>query len=71
MRHVFGEPYTVKLQPEGIEIFGNWYTSPSVQKLYRDLPAELARYSFSPVFATPVRKAVHGDSSGVRGAAWL
>jgi len=43
----------------------------NVDELYRDLPAELARYSFSPVFATPIRKAVHGDSSGVRGAAWL
>ena len=38
MRHVFGEPYTITLQPEGIEAFGNWYTSPAVQKLYRDLP---------------------------------
>jgi fructokinase len=26
---------------------------------------------FSDTFETPVRKAVHGDSSGVRGAAWL
>jgi len=23
------------------------------------------------VFETPIKKAVHGDSSGVRGAAWL
>jgi len=26
---------------------------------------------FSDVFETPVRPAMHGDSSGVRGAAWL
>jgi len=26
---------------------------------------------FSDVFATPVVRAQHGDSSGVRGAAWL
>jgi putative transposase len=38
MRHVFGEPYKVTLQPAGIEIFGNWYTSPAVQKLFRDFP---------------------------------
>jgi putative transposase len=38
MRHVFGEPYTIKLQPNGIEIFGNWYVSPAVQKLFRDFP---------------------------------
>lgn len=43
----------------------------NIDELYRDLPAELARYSFSPVFETPIRKAIHGDSSGVRGAAWL
>lgn len=43
----------------------------NVEELYADLPAELARYTFSPVFETPIRKAVHGDSSGVRGAAWL
>ena len=43
----------------------------NVDELYRDLPPALARYTFSPVFETPIRKAVHGDSSGVRGAAWL
>jgi fructokinase len=26
---------------------------------------------FSDVVGTPLRRAVHGDSSGVRGAAWL
>jgi fructokinase len=43
----------------------------NVDELYTDLPPELARYIFSTVFETPIRKAVHGDSSGVRGAAWL
>jgi fructokinase len=43
----------------------------NVDELYRDLPAAIARYTFSPVFYTPVVKAKHGDSSGVRGAAWL
>jgi fructokinase len=43
----------------------------NVEELYTDLPPELARQVFSTVFATPIRKAVHGDSSGVRGAAWL
>jgi fructokinase len=43
----------------------------NVDELYTDLPPELARYVFSTVFETPIRKAVHGDSSGVRGAAWL
>jgi len=43
----------------------------NIDELYSDLPAALARYTFSPVFETPIRKAAHGDSSGVRGAAWL
>lgn len=43
----------------------------NVGELYGRLPGEIARHVFSDVFATPVRKAVHGDSSGVRGAAWL
>ncbi len=43
----------------------------NVEELYADLPPELARQVFSTVFETPIRKAVHGDSSGVRGAAWL
>ena len=42
-----------------------------VDELYRDLPARIAQYTFSSVFETPIKKAVHGDSSGVRGAAWL
>jgi len=40
-------------------------------ELYDELPPLLAAYAFSPVFRTPVVKAAHGDSSGVRGAAWL
>ncbi len=43
----------------------------NVDELYTDLAPELADYVFSGVFETPIRKAVHGDSSGVRGAAWL
>lgn len=43
----------------------------NIDELYRDLPERLAQRTFSPVFGTPIRKALHGDSSGVRGAAWL
>ena len=43
----------------------------NADELYADLPPKLAEYTFSPVFETPIRKAKHGDSSGVRGAAWL
>ncbi len=43
----------------------------NVDELYDDLPSALARRTFSTVFHTPIRRALHGDSSGVRGAARL
>jgi fructokinase len=43
----------------------------NIEELYQDLPGKIAQYTFSPVFDTPIVKSVHGDSSGVRGAAWL
>lgn len=39
--------------------------------LYAQLPRHCARYVFSDQFCTPIRPPLHGDSSGVRGAAWL
>jgi len=43
----------------------------NIDRLYRTVPAIWARYAFSDAVATPLRRPVHGDSSGVRGAAWL
>jgi len=43
----------------------------NVDELYQRLPAAIEPRIFSDMFETPIRKAVHGDSSGVRGAAWL
>lgn len=43
----------------------------NVEALYPALPAAIQRYAFSDRVDTPVRRAVHGDASGVRGAAWL
>ncbi len=40
-------------------------------QLYRELPARLPSYVFGGECDTPIVKAAHGDSSGVRGAAWL
>jgi len=39
--------------------------------LYDPLPALLAEWCFSDGVFTPVVPALHGDTSGVRGAAWL
>ena len=38
---------------------------------HEDTRGFLRRYVFSDVIETPVVKNKHGDSSGVRGAAWL
>lgn len=43
----------------------------NVDEIYADLPDLIPHYIFGDSFATPIRKAHHGDSSGVRGAAWL
>lgn len=43
----------------------------NVTRLYEALPPLLDRYVFTDVCVTPIRRAAHGDSSGVRGAAWL
>ena len=43
----------------------------NVPELAQELPAAIGRWTFSPIFITPVVRSVHGDSSGVRGAAWL
>ena len=39
--------------------------------LYERVPELLARYAFSDGLDTLLLRALHGDSSGVRGAAWL
>jgi fructokinase len=43
----------------------------NLQRLYRNLPETCTRHIFSDVFSTRFRPPSHGDSSGVRGAAWL
>ncbi|HFZ8993930.1 TPA: fructokinase [Citrobacter freundii] len=43
----------------------------NVDRLYKTLPPLLKQFVFGGECETPIRKARHGDSSGVRGAAWL
>ena len=43
----------------------------SVERLYTEVPRRWARYVFSDQVATRLVRNAHGDSSGVRGAAWL
>jgi fructokinase len=43
----------------------------NIARLYREVPLLLPKYVFSDKVTTPLVKAKFGDSSGVRGAAWL
>ena len=43
----------------------------NMEQLYAELPERLEDYVFSDTCTTPIVAAKHGDSSGVRGAAWL
>lgn len=43
----------------------------NITALYEGLQARIERYAFSDGINTPIVAAKHGDSSGVRGAAWL
>jgi fructokinase len=56
------------LDPDAIVLGGGLS---EVDELYADLPDRIAPFVFSDRFATPIRKSLHGPSSGVRGAAWL
>ena len=56
------------LDPDAIVLGGGMG---NIQRLYGDLPPLLARHVFSDSVRTRIVPPVHGDSSGVRGAAWL
>jgi len=56
------------LDPDAIVIGGG---ISNMAHLYRDVPKLLARHVIADRVSTAILKAKHGDSSGVRGAAWL
>lgn len=56
------------LDPDAIVLGGG---ASRVPGLIERLPAAVAPHCFSDGFRTPIRVALHGDSGGVRGAAWL
>lgn len=43
----------------------------NIDRLYTNVPPLVKEYIFGKEFFTEIKKAEHGDSSGVRGAAWL
>jgi fructokinase len=56
------------LDPDAIVLGGGLS---NLDHLYTDLPRLIGRHVFSDVCDTPILRNQHGDSSGVRGAAWL
>jgi fructokinase len=56
------------LDPEIIVLGGGLS---NIDSLYTEVPLQLPHYVFSDVVRTQLVRALHGDSSGVRGAAWL
>ena len=56
------------LDPDVIVLAGGMS---NVESIYYDIESIMSRWVFGAECQTPVLKAKHGDSSGVRGAAWL
>jgi fructokinase len=56
------------LDPDAVVLGGGLS---NVEALYRDLPRMVERHGFCPETPPRIMRNVHGDSSGVRGAAWL
>jgi fructokinase len=54
--------------PEAIILGGGMS---NVERLYKNISVLIPKYTFSNQVKTKILKNVHGDSSGVRGAAWL
>jgi len=56
------------LDPDVIVLGGG---ASNIEAIYQQLPQLLPQYVFGGECDTPIVQAMHGDSSGVRGAAWL
>jgi fructokinase len=56
------------LDPDAIVLGGGLS---NMRHLYTELPRRIPSFAFSDTIATPILPNRHGDSSGVRGAAWL
>ncbi len=54
--------------PEAIILGGGMS---NIDRLYKNIPKLISKYAFSDKVRNKVLKNKHGDSSGVRGAAWL
>ncbi|EFV4611519.1 fructokinase [Salmonella enterica] len=61
--------HVVNILDQDVIVLGGGMSN--VERLYKTVPSLMKSFVFGGECETPVRKARHGDSSGVRGAAWL
>jgi fructokinase len=59
----------INLLDPGVIVLGGGLSK--IARLYESVPRRWGRYVFSDRVDTMLRAPIHGDSSGVRGAAWL
>jgi fructokinase len=64
-----GLAHVINVLDPDILVFGGGLSR--VERIYREVPAKLPRYVFGGEVRTALVPARYGDSSGVRGAAWL
>jgi fructokinase len=64
-----GLAFVINLLDPDVIVLGGGVSQ--IPRLYRNVPPKLKNYVFGHEADTPVLPAKHGDSSGVRGAAWL
>lgn len=64
-----GLAHVINMLDPDVLVFGGGLSKTAY--LYRDIPKRLPQYVFGGEAATPILQAKYGDSSGVRGAAWL
>jgi fructokinase len=64
-----GLAHLVHILDPDVIVFGGGVSR--IQRFYKNVPALVQPYTFGGDFDTPLVAATYGDSSGVRGAAWL
>ena len=64
-----GLAHVINVLDPDILVFGGGLSH--LQRIYKNLPAKLPQYVFGGEVETTLVQAKYGDSSGVRGAAWL
>lgn len=61
--------HVINILDPGVVVLGGGMSN--IDEIYEAVTARWGRYIFSDTVRTQLVKAAHGDSSGVRGAAWL